>query len=534
MKKIRIASFILISCLILAVIFSFVSCGEDTCESHVDADKNEVCDNCGVAVPLDPKPQCDGHKDADGNAKCDNCGAAFSVTPPNDDETPDDPDDSDDQQTQPECTAHKDADGDYKCDNCGVEYGVPPDPEDDGKTDYSVKVVDGIGNPYPALVVKIFSSGTQQAMNATDENGVANFRLTPGSYTFEIMTTDSSGIFYDESLCKLSMFTVSVEIPIYSEISEADVVELMTEKDVSGTGTAHLISVGAYHTAFKNTELTFFVFVPEMAGKYRFSVEANTTVEVGFYGIPAYVRGSDLTKDSERESKSSICLDIDTSHIANETREGTPYVIGIKGLTKSGEGIIKVERIGDHTPTLSEIPYDEKYANENPESFDLPDGKQSTDLVFIDVTDADVKIVKGSDGLYHYGSADGPVVYMALDIAVPYLGDGTVATTDDTSTSISTMRGTNPFNCYIFDSAGNFESKVSYDAMMIAYIASCSVADDHDGVRPLDDKLIEAMQVFGKSMGWWKAGSNNTFFGEDAPDLVIDNAWMFACCYIPE
>ena len=50
----------------------FTSCGgdgDDTCTSHVDADKNNKCDNCGAKM----SSKC-SHEDADEDGKCDKCG----------------------------------------------------------------------------------------------------------------------------------------------------------------------------------------------------------------------------------------------------------------------------------------------------------------------------------------------------------------------------------------------------------------------------------------------------------------------------
>ena len=76
MTKIKISTLII---LILALIFSFASCGE--CTSHTDADKNGKCDNCGAAVEV----VCDEHSDSDNDGKCDACGATTDVGSSNSD-----------------------------------------------------------------------------------------------------------------------------------------------------------------------------------------------------------------------------------------------------------------------------------------------------------------------------------------------------------------------------------------------------------------------------------------------------------------
>lgn len=83
---------LIISILCLSMIF--VACAE-TCEAHVDADKNGVCDNCEATVETETQAEtnseteteeqtteaetmapCDPHKDADADKVCDSCGNA--------------------------------------------------------------------------------------------------------------------------------------------------------------------------------------------------------------------------------------------------------------------------------------------------------------------------------------------------------------------------------------------------------------------------------------------------------------------------
>ena len=101
--------------LILALTMSLMlfACGGKTCTSHVDANKDTKCDNCGIAVACttcvdenkdakcdvcgkDVEKVCTSHVDTDPkDAKCDVCGAAVP------------------------CTECVDDNGDEKCDVCG-------------------------------------------------------------------------------------------------------------------------------------------------------------------------------------------------------------------------------------------------------------------------------------------------------------------------------------------------------------------------------------------------------------------------------
>lgn len=85
-----------------------------TCNIHVDADENYLCDNCGVELEKTPQPDCAEHIDENADYVCDNCSAEL--------EKPDNPPVDDG------CTSHKDANTDYICDDCGANIEMPDDP----------------------------------------------------------------------------------------------------------------------------------------------------------------------------------------------------------------------------------------------------------------------------------------------------------------------------------------------------------------------------------------------------------------------
>ena len=96
MKRIKL---ILITLLTLAMLFA-VSCGDETCTSHVDANADGKCDTCDAAVEKQPCTEC---KDENGDGKCDVCGNTVEKAP---------------------CEECVDSDGDGFCDVCDNEYVV--------------------------------------------------------------------------------------------------------------------------------------------------------------------------------------------------------------------------------------------------------------------------------------------------------------------------------------------------------------------------------------------------------------------------
>lgn len=83
--------------LVLAMMTAmFAACATTECTTHVDADRNGACDNCGKEVPI----LCgDQHTDADRDGKCDNCDAAVPIP----------------------CDQHVDEDINNICDSCGAK-----------------------------------------------------------------------------------------------------------------------------------------------------------------------------------------------------------------------------------------------------------------------------------------------------------------------------------------------------------------------------------------------------------------------------
>ena len=123
MRKITRA---LVLMLVLALTLALFACGGDKCTSHVDADKDAKCDNCGAAVA------CTECVDADGDGKCDVCGKDVETA----------------------CTSHVDSNKDAKCDNCGADVPCTECVDDDGdeKCDVCGGAVEPVTVELPLLI----------------------------------------------------------------------------------------------------------------------------------------------------------------------------------------------------------------------------------------------------------------------------------------------------------------------------------------------------------------------------------------------
>jgi hypothetical protein len=83
------------------------------------------------------------------------------------------------------------------------------------------------------------------------------------------------------------------------------------------------------------------------------------------------------------------------------------------------------------------------------------------------------------------------------------------------------------FGHYAYDGDGNFIRKEAFNEMIYEYAAFC---DKNTGVYPLTEEMAYAIKSAGNSMGWYTLDNESlNIFGEDAANIVAENAWLFAC-----
>ena len=142
------------------------------------------------------------------------------------------------------------------------------------------------------------------------------------------------------------------------------------------------------------------------------------------------------------------------------------------------------------------------------------EGTLGSTLKDIDVTSLDLTVVYNeSDGFYHYGSADGPVVFIRISSASPYMD------------SLVTVTEFSRLGVYIYDENGKFVRKESYHEMLDAYKVVC----DENGVCPLTPELEYMVKKFGEKQGWFDFSNDRDLFGDKL--VPPTTAWLFICCY---
>ena len=362
--------------------------------------------------------------------------------------------------------------------------------------DYTVTVIDGIGNPVSNVMVKFTGADGETKTKVTGKDGLA--KLT-GALEGEYDVLVEQGF----STAEIGQSTFKMN----AEAKTLRVVVRDTEKteEIYGSvedGTyAYHVGAEEYSVPGAKDTAGYYIFRALTKGVYKFSfTSADADMTIAYYGLPMFVQDTHRG-DGEYDGKSFEIIIQDIS---------TPYVIGLNFV--SGEdAVLKIERIGDAPFDPEYAPFEEIPATENFKEFN------TTNLMNLNVADPNLSVSLGDDGYYYTSS--GKMVYVRIDSASEYL-DASIAMI---SGCADENFGQN-FGGYIYDENGEFVGKYSYNTMIAAYYEHC----DANGVYPLTEELAEAIKVHGESTGWWNPNAVNFLFS--GKPYVKENAWLFLCC----
>ena len=373
---------------------------------------------------------------------------------------------------------------------------------------YSVSVQDFMGTAMSDVVISIFSGDQEVAMKVAREGSV-NFSLPTGEYTFTLSANKGS-YYYDKAACTLTPASPNVTITLYAQTE--DTMTLWAPSPLTEEGkeqTAYLVGEGATHCELMGDgEMTYFVFVPTRGGVYEISYIADGDADIGYYGMPINVFSNKLLDTVD--NKIEISIRDDSVNIENPQQTGQ-FVFGIlPSASNMTDCIFTITRVGDIKLSPADAPWEEYKATQ----VKAYEGEHGNTLVDLDVTDPDLTVVfNEADGYYHYGTADGPVVFIRINSASPYL-DSLVTITEFTRLGV-----------YIYDEDNNFVKKESYHEMLDAYKAIC----DDNGVCPLTPELEYMVKMFGEKQEWWNFSQGRHIFGDKI--VPPSTAWLFICCY---
>lgn len=356
---------------------------------------------------------------------------------------------------------------------------------------YSVTVVDYFGNPQTNVTVSFQKNGTTVAMKAADAAGVASRVLEAGSYTVSLAF--ASGSYYYAPL------TLTAEAP-------TGVVTAVAKRsgDYVSTymGDMYSVTPGATYGELQSGVTNYFLFAPTEAGYYSFTTADPSDVISYWGGNLFYI--TDQTASVEYVNN-TFMLNIKQEAVDS----GLAYNIGVTG---DADCILVIRRLGDAKTDFYDLPWSTEWM----EGVELPAEtitvSETGTLTYMDVSRT-YELVLGSDGCYHVGSADGPVLYLRLDEFAPYI-------------SFEDLLANGGMKVYFFDEDGTFLKKEEYTDYMNACVTNM---DAVNGLYPVTETVGYILQTYGAYVEWYDAESSSYLFGEIAADP--NSAWLFACCY---
>lgn len=385
-----------------------------------------------------------------------------------------------------------------------------PPVETSGETSYRVTVQDALGTPYTSgVVVRFLQDGQQKAMQVVNESGVAEKVLPTGSYTVELMFTDSeASYYYDTANLTLSAEKTEVTVVLAQQASEA--VTLYADKEC----VAYRAGVGSTYVQLSQ-DRNYFLFTPTQPGTYKFSV-SDASAAIGYYGAPHFVQSQNVAEVVDN----SFTISVSASMIGTNNTGTTVLVIGVdKG--QNANCLLNIQRTGEPERTLADEPWTiyEKTVALSP--YKLAEGAQFGEFDLTAATDAYKLVLNENDGFYHLNSADGPLVLVRLGKDSKYLA------------SFKTILDNSGVSEYFFDENGEFIKKVSYSECLLEYIANM---DEVNGVYPLTEDLKLIIQRRGNYVGWFDAENSMYLFkdvnGTPVPGINSEISWLFMCCYL--
>lgn len=258
-----------------------------------------------------------------------------------------------------------------------------------------------------------------------------------------------------------------------------------------------LLGLGENELTLDETAITtIYEFCPDETGIYKFTV-GNETALVGYWGAGSFFV-QDLT-----ENKTNFM-----EHELNAV--GQSIMVGVSGV--EGSFTMTIEKVGN-AEQIEQIDYIEYVVKHVPLAQYLID---TTDKVVtpVDITKPQTA-VKGTDGFYHLGSANGPVLYVNLTndafdlLQAFYSGYGAL-----------TMRGK-------YTDKDGKDTYYDFLKAMQIYANVLYNSDYDNGLYPMSEDLMIFLKAFGGYQGWYNPAQSS--FEAIQGEHDADSAWLVSC-----
>ena len=375
------------------------------------------------------------------------------------------------------------------------------DPLPESTLSYKVTVKKSDGTPAQDIIVKVLKDGAEVAFNLVGPTGFTTFKLAEDSYTVLVETPAGKALYVDSNAI-LTPDTPEITLTVYETAASTQPLNAPSKHGDYTNHNAASVGEGRTYIPLVSGDYTYVVFTPTRPGMYEFTCEGKEAT-LSYHGAAINVFDSPLLEIVDGK----IGFDITAGSIGSDPANTAQYVFRVDGI---GSGCTFVAtRTGD----VPKSPYDEPWTIPMPTAEDLKPYEGITDgiLTDLDVTNPALTVVLGEDGYYHLNTADGPVVFIRLSSASPYMAD------------FKTICDTTRICAYLYHEDGSFDRRESYNEMILEYL---TVANE-DGAVPLNEQLAYMVKTAGGYMGWWNFSDNLDIFNGKLVDPAI--AWLFAC-----
>ncbi len=384
-----------------------------------------------------------------------------------------------------------------------------------GEATYKVTVKDALGNAYSSgIVVEFLQDGTKVAMQPCDDNGVASKKLAKGDYTVALSFTDGEENYYYESDLSVSAKKRELDVNLAKRVVGEPEALFAQGNEFD----AYAVSDGCTYVELDTENRNYYLFTPQTAGTYEFSIADDADAEIGYYGAPHYVQAQSATEVKDN----AFTISVSATMIGSGDGGTSIFVIGVDAKGDSKSCVLGIQRIGDPQWSVEDEPWTIYEGTHVPEeTYVLPEDATIQEFDLTASTDTYKLVYNEEEGYYHLDSADGPLVLVRLAEDCEYIA------------CFQTILDRSGVSRYFFDEDGNFEKKVSYSECLLEYI---DYADEAEGVYPLTEDLKHIIQQRGEYVGWWDIDGNGYLFkdldGNNIPDINAEIAWLLMCCYI--
>ena len=397
------------------------------------------------------------------------------------------------------------------CDNGKTPDATTPDTTVSGdasdtapanEVSYKVTVKKSDGTPAHDIIVKATKDGAEIAFKRVGPTGFVTFTLAEDSYTVPVQTPAGDPLYVDTDAAVLTPDAPEITLTVLETAVSTQPLDAPSKHGDYVRQEAALVGEGQTYIPYVSGDYTYVIFTPTRPGMYEFTCEGENAV-ISYHGAPINVFDHPLLETVEDK----VTFDIPAGSIGDSPDATARYVFRLEG---TGNGCTFIAtRTGD----IPKSPHDEPWVIPMPTAEDLKPYEGVTDgrLTDLDVTNPALTVVKGEDGYYHLNNADGPVVFIRISSASPYMAD------------FNKICETARVCAYLYNEDGSFDRRESYNEMILEYV---TVANE-DGVVPLNDQLAYMVKTAGDYMGWWNFSDGLDIFGDKIVDPAI--AWLFPC-----